>query len=387
MDDVNEKVPKKKHTALKIILIIFIILILLAIITLAGGYFYIKNELNKIGDINLNAIKDISETMEYGDRINYETILEKFVESNELAENSTIQIEVNNEILNPSEEYVFQSIENTIVKITITCDKFSFLKQYVISQKEITLEVVDTKMPVISGVQDIEITKGDTIDLTANITAKDEVDGDLEIQIEGDFDPNTVGTYTLTVKAVDKNQNETTESFTVTVKEKPVVVPSKPTTSSSNSSSSNKNTSSSNSNASSSSSSSSSLSTSQKDAEARVIAKQIASRALAAGGSDLNKVSKAAQIVANEYISKATYTSADPDYRTAYGVFVKGVYTCAGATRALGMVLSEMGYSWTHANANQYTHQWVILNMDGQVGYADGQVGWAGYGAHPVANQ
>ena len=49
------------------------------------------------------------------------------------------------------------------------------------------------------------------------------------------------------------------------------------------------------------------------------------------------------------------------------------------------MVLEEMGYQWTHANENAWTHQWVILYMDGQIGYADGQVGWAGYGTHPAA--
>ena len=38
----------------------------------------------------------------------------------------------------------------------------------------------------------------------------------------------------------------------------------------------------------------------------------------------------------------------------------------------------------THANENGYTHQWVILEMDGQKGFADGQVGMVGYGCHPV---
>ena len=43
-----------------------------------------------------------------------------------------------------------------------------------------------------------------------------------------------------------------------------------------------------------------------------------------------------------------------------------------------------MGYTnLTHANANSWSHQWVILTMDGQIGYADGQVGWVGIGKHP----
>ena len=64
---------------------------------------------------------------------------------------------------------------------------------------------------------------------------------------------------------------------------------------------------------------------------------------------------------------------------------VKGEYSCAGATRALGLVLDCMGYQWTHVNENQYGHQWCSLYMDGQLGFADGQIGLAGYGEHWAA--
>ena len=57
-----------------------------------------------------------------------------------------------------------------------------------------------------------------------------------------------------------------------------------------------------------------------------------------------------------------------------------GVYTCAGTTRALGRVLDYMGYSWQHVNENKWSHQWCIVTMDGQAGYADGMGGIAGYG-------
>ena len=41
-----------------------------------------------------------------------------------------------------------------------------------------------------------------------------------------------------------------------------------------------------------------------------------------------------------------------------------------------------MGYNWRHVNENQWAHQWCVLEMDGQIGFADGQVGMAGYGEH-----
>lgn len=119
-----------------------------------------------------------------------------------------------------------------------------------------------------------------------------------------------------------------------------------------------------------------------KEAQARAVARQIANSIT--GSTDLEKITKAAQIV-SEYYRRGVHKESGSDYYTAYGVFIKGEASCAGCTRALGMVLEYMGYSWKHANENQWTHQWVIVTMDGQEGYADGQVGWAGYGKHPVA--
>ena len=123
------------------------------------------------------------------------------------------------------------------------------------------------------------------------------------------------------------------------------------------------------------------LSSAQKQAQARAVAQQIAA-GIGTQGTDLERVTKAAQAV-SAYCSKATYTTEGSDYSQAYGVFIKGEYSCAGATRALGMVLECMGYKWEHVNPNQWTHQWCKMTMDGQAGWADGQIGMAGYGEHP----
>lgn len=118
----------------------------------------------------------------------------------------------------------------------------------------------------------------------------------------------------------------------------------------------------------------------KKDAQARAVAQKIADSIT--GNNDLEKIRKAAVIIA-EYCMNSTYTSSDPDYRTPYGLLCKGVYTCAGATRALGLVLECMGYRWEHINENQWTHQWCKVTMDGQVGWADGMGGIADYGECP----
>lgn len=125
------------------------------------------------------------------------------------------------------------------------------------------------------------------------------------------------------------------------------------------------------------------MSTESKNAQALAVARQIAS-VIPTDYTDLERVSIAAQIV-SYYCSFCNYTMEGADYRTPFGVFVKGEYSCAGATRALGLVLDCIGYQWTHVNENQYGHQWCSLYMDGRLGFADGQIGLAGYGEHWAA--
>ena len=127
-------------------------------------------------------------------------------------------------------------------------------------------------------------------------------------------------------------------------------------------------------------------------AKADAIAKSIADRVMANPNykTDLDKVSAAAREVA-QYTARGKYgADANKYYRTPYGVFVTGNWTCAGSTRALGRVLDFMGYEWTHVNENEWLHQWNVLYMDGQIGYADAAVintGRAGYGTYEWGEQ
>ena len=95
---------------------------------------------------------------------------------------------------------------------------------------------------------------------------------------------------------------------------------------------------------------------------------------------DLQRVTVAAEMV-KQYCDADTYgMDTTKYYRSPYGVFIAGVYTCAGSTRALGRILDYMGFEWQHTHENQNRHQWCVLTMDGQTGYADGMAGIAGYG-------
>lgn len=117
---------------------------------------------------------------------------------------------------------------------------------------------------------------------------------------------------------------------------------------------------------------------SEKEAQAYKMAKFIADNV--DGDTDLERIRNAAKIVAY-YSGNSYYTNDDPDYRSAYGVLCKGVYTCSGSTRALGLVLDCMGYKWEHVNPNAWTHQWCkVYDVDGKTAWADGMGGIADYG-------
>ncbi len=120
----------------------------------------------------------------------------------------------------------------------------------------------------------------------------------------------------------------------------------------------------------------------EQAAEADAVAKGIAESILSNPeyDTDLEKV-RAATMAVYVYSHKGVYGNDDAKYyRSPYGVFISGNYTCAGTARATGRILDYMGYTWSHTNENQYTHQWCVLTMDGQTGFADGMAGWADYG-------
>ncbi len=119
----------------------------------------------------------------------------------------------------------------------------------VITEFELKYVVEDTNKPVIEGIHDItiEYEEGENVeyDLNKGIKAYDIVDGELEVEInDNNVDIKTNGEYEVIVKAKDKNNNTTEDSFKVTVivNEKPEVAvltpkpssPSNPSTGSTN---------------------------------------------------------------------------------------------------------------------------------------------------------
>lgn len=127
--------------------------------------------------------------------------------------------------------------------------------------------------------------------------------------------------------------------------------------------------------------------TAEQEEAARKVAKQIADSI--GPGTDLERIQKATELVS---MYKQSYRADKNIYMTAYSVFVLRESCCWGHTSALGMVLDYMGYTWRRGNngvdelidpqAAWAKHQWVIVNMDGHVGYADAQNNMAYYGSY-----
>lgn len=96
------------------------------------------------------------------------------------------------------------------------------------SHFDVAYKVVDTVVPIINGVQEMEV-KFATQANFEHIEASDPIDGALEVKIEGEYDIKKAGTYELSAQATDRHGNVSQEIFTLKVQEevKPII-PNKP---------------------------------------------------------------------------------------------------------------------------------------------------------------
>lgn len=217
----------KKRINKKIVVISIIVVILIITVALGTTYYILLNkDLDKESEIKARLEQELkleNKTIEYGSEINFEE--EVYLNENKVT------------------NYKFNEVGTVNFVEVIKEDYKTFLNQdkTVEVKKEVIYTIEDTQKPIIEGVADKSIVVGETINLTEGIKASDIIDGELEIKIEGEVDTNTVGEYTVTIKAVDKNNNETVKQFIVKVEDKPVV---KTTTKSSTTTKNNTNTSS-----------------------------------------------------------------------------------------------------------------------------------------------
>ena len=388
----------KKHIFLKLLLILVIIFLILFIVSIIT----IKILTKQILDKNNTAIITQELSLEYGTTLSYDELYQKLVSSDNLYNNTSVNIYINNNLINKDDNFTFSNISDYNITIELLCNPIPFYKNQVVVSKQIVWKAQDTVPPIIDGVEDKEITQGDEFDAKAGITVTDEVDGNIDFTIEGEYDVNTVGEYTLTIKAVDKSNNEATKQFKLTVKEKPVeVVTANSNTNSSNNntstnnkstgSSNSKNTSSnnkntgSNSNNSNNNNSTNSDPTSTKEGRlslARAEARRVVSNITNSGMTKLQKAEAICMYLYNNV--ERQLNQSNEDYKVNYGneayaALIMKIAACSGFCKAVTLMCEAAGVPSQHINANQWTHQWNKVQIDdGSWVILDAQAGYVG---------
>lgn len=99
--------------------------------------------------------------------------------------------------------------------------KFNEFKS-IVNNNDIQIDyklIDDTVAPVINA-NNIYITEGDYLTLTDKISCIDDVDDVVNCEINGSYNSNVVGVYTINIKALDSSNNISNKSINIVVKEK-----------------------------------------------------------------------------------------------------------------------------------------------------------------------
>ncbi len=121
----------------------------------------------------------------------------------------------NGTLVNENEGFEAQSACTRTVQIKIK----SRLGRIV--EESFTIEFYDNTAPVISHPDQIAVMKGETTDLMANVSAKDETGEACQVTLSGEYDFNVAGEYKLTLSAADRAGNSAVSTMTLTVRALP----------------------------------------------------------------------------------------------------------------------------------------------------------------------
>ncbi len=176
----------RKRRKLKVSSLFFLLIIFLVIGLFVYLYLSSKENLEFTKEINLNSEAYSTDCI---DEDKYTVVTEK--------------------------EEIDTSSIGTIEKEIEVKDKMSLTKT-VICKYTIT----DKEEPTIKGVKDLLVEVNDSLDLLENIEVTDNSSEEIKATVEGEYDFDKVGSYTLYYKATDKSGNTKKEKFMLNVVQK-----------------------------------------------------------------------------------------------------------------------------------------------------------------------
>lgn len=415
----QQKVEKSKLG--KIIIILVIIITVILVVT--GIYMYHnitsnktihQQEIERIRAQNESALIEYNEPIEYMTVLTYDEMTSKLVDQSKLQDETCIEVYINGQRVSEEDQIKFENVGETTIETHLRKNyKYKLIKEHttdIENYKKLSIMVQDTIIPILNGVSDKNITVGDELNVLDGITATDEREGELTPQFEGEVDTSKEGAYTVKIFATDKNGNKAEQQMTVNVKAKEISKNENNDKSTSTNNSSNKKSDGSTSSKASGGSnnqtsgssggqasnsgnkstdsgtgtqanSSAQDETSTKSGRLQIAqreAKKVAGRIFKAGMSDLEK----AQAIA-EYLCSNVDRQLDQSneaYKTNYGneayaAFVLKKAACSGFCKAAIMLCEQAGIQCKHINANQWTHQWLEVYIDGRWVEMDPQLG------------
>jgi LAS superfamily LD-carboxypeptidase LdcB len=181
--------------------VIFIIVLLCIIVSLSFGAYYIYSSKKLLVKIDNNIEVSIN---------------------SEVYNTDYIKVIAHGKIITKKAKIDTTKVGEQVIKVKVQ-DYFKKEKDYTYK-----LNVYDKESPVITYTKEHTTDYGKKIDLLKDVKAVDNSNEIIEVSIEGKYDINKSGTYSLYYVAKDSTGNETKEPFTLKVKEKKVV--SKPST-------------------------------------------------------------------------------------------------------------------------------------------------------------
>lgn len=197
----EEKIKNKRNKAVALITFTLIVIIAGCCIYMNKDIIF-KNKEEKVEIYkNIEFVEDLK--LEAGEKINIKDYIKK-IEGGELI--------VDNEAINNIDT---KKVGKETIKLSVK-DSNGEIQEF-----ECKINIVDTTKPEIKVTKEkFEITVGDKVNLLENVSAKDNIDGDLEVKIDGKYDINKEGEYKLEYKAEDKSRNKVEKEFTLKVNKK-----------------------------------------------------------------------------------------------------------------------------------------------------------------------